>query len=277
MKLIMCKGLPASGKSTWAKTQNAIRISKDDLRTELHNGVWSRENEKEVIKERDKRIIEGLKTSDVVSDDTNLAPKHQERLKQLARECGAEFEIKYFTDVSLDECLKRDKNRENSVGEKVIIGMYDQFLRPVVQAPTIYSGLPTCIICDIDGTLAIKGNRSPFEWHRVGEDSLNLAVADILDSYKHKDVEIIIFSGRDSICREETETWLAENNINYHDLFMRAKNDNRKDSIIKRELYDREIKDKFNVLFVLDDRNQVVDMWRKDLGLTCLQVNYGDF
>ena len=58
---------------------------------------------------------------------------------------------------------------------------------------------------------------------------------------------------------------------------MRDGADLRKDSIVKREFYDNEIRDQYFVEFVLDDRNQVVDMWRKDLGLTCLQVNYGDF
>lgn len=51
---------------------------------------------------------------------------------------------------------------------------------------------------------------------------------------------------------------------------------NRKDVVIKRELFDRYIRDNYQVLFVLDDRNQVVDMWR-ELGLKCLQVAPGDF
>jgi hypothetical protein len=58
---------------------------------------------------------------------------------------------------------------------------------------------------------------------------------------------------------------------------MRAEKDNRKDSIIKRELFDKHIRDKYHVDFVLDDRDQVVRMWRRELGLTCLQVNYGNF
>lgn len=58
---------------------------------------------------------------------------------------------------------------------------------------------------------------------------------------------------------------------------MREAGNNEKDSIIKRRLFDTYIKDKYDIQFVLDDRNQVVDMWRKDLGLCCLQVDYGDF
>ena len=57
---------------------------------------------------------------------------------------------------------------------------------------------------------------------------------------------------------------------------MRAAGDNRKDAIVKRELYQRAVAGVYSIAFVLDDRNQVVDMWRKDLGLPCFQVNYGN-
>jgi hypothetical protein len=58
---------------------------------------------------------------------------------------------------------------------------------------------------------------------------------------------------------------------------MRKAKDNRKDSIIKREIFSEHIHNQYFIEFVLDDRNQVVDTWRKDLKLTCFQVNYGDF
>ena len=60
-------------------------------------------------------------------------------------------------------------------------------------------------------------------------------------------------------------------------LEMRREKDGRQDAIVKRELFDTHILGKYYVEFVLDDRNQVVDLWRNDLGLTCFQVNYGDF
>ena len=58
---------------------------------------------------------------------------------------------------------------------------------------------------------------------------------------------------------------------------MRKTEDVRKDAIVKKEFFDTHIRDKYFVKYVLDDRNQVVDMWRLELGLACLQVNYGDF
>jgi hypothetical protein len=58
---------------------------------------------------------------------------------------------------------------------------------------------------------------------------------------------------------------------------MRRTGDRRKDSKVKREMYERTVPGTYDVLLVLDDRNQVVDMWRKELGLPCFQVDYGNF
>ena len=58
---------------------------------------------------------------------------------------------------------------------------------------------------------------------------------------------------------------------------MRRTGDRRKDSTVKREMYERTVPGTYDVLLVLDDRNQVVDMWRKVLGLPCFQVDYGNF
>ncbi len=135
------------------------------------------------------------------------------------------------------------------------------------------------VIFDIDGTLAKMDGRKPYEWSRVGEDKPNFAICKILQMFDCccSPYEIVIFSGRDEICREETENWLHKNGISFKELYMRPKGDIRKDSIVKKELFDNNIKDKYEVLAVFDDRDQVVEMWRKELGLTCLQVDYGNF
>ena len=57
---------------------------------------------------------------------------------------------------------------------------------------------------------------------------------------------------------------------------MRSRGDKRPDQVIKKEIYDKYIKDKFNVLCVFEDRDKVVEMWR-DEGLLCNQVYYEDF
>lgn len=288
MKLQMLKGLPASGKSTYARKlvdDGWVRVNKDELRAMLHNGKWSGTNEKQVLRLRDWLILDALSEGmSVVVDDTNFAPKHAERLKQLAKEYGATFETKFF-DVDVEECIKRDLRRLDSVGERAIRDMYKQFLAPAPETYKSKAGAPTAILCDVDGTLAhgIGVTRKPYEWDKVGSDTLDETIAGILRRYWPEDVmednhepKIILMSGRDGSCREQTQDWLHRHGIRYDTLIMREAGDNRKDYIVKRELFDKHIRDKYNVLFVLDDRDQVVEMWRS-LGLKCLQVAEGDF
>ena len=135
--------------------------------------------------------------------------------------------------------------------------------------------LPKAIIVDIDGTLAHMKDRSPFDWDRVGEDDCDETIKDIVNSYDNIG-HVIVMSGRDGSCRAITEQWLNDNNIKYDLLLMRAENDNRKDVIIKKELFDNHIKDKYYIDYILDDRLQTVNMWRS-IGLKCLQVQDGNF
>jgi hypothetical protein len=139
--------------------------------------------------------------------------------------------------------------------------------------------LPKVIICDIDGTLALLGDRNRYD-PTTGNDILNDPIANILQVYNNQTVfpiKLILVTGREEKYRKFTEKWLNENRINHYNLLlMRKTGDFRKDFIIKKELYDKYIKGKYNVLFVLEDRDQVVKMWR-DEGLVCLQVAYGNF
>lgn len=287
--LIMTKGLPASGKTTWSKSQNAKRVNKDDLRAMLDNSVWSKGNEKHILMARDMLVMHFLRFGfDVIVDDTNLAPKHESELQKMADQVGAEFEIKDFTDVTPEECIKRDQNRPNYVGEKVIWSMYNTFLKKkgdVAQytVPEYDPQLPDCIIVDIDGTLAHMTGRSPYDYSKVHTDAVDANIREIVQRYYRRDINeetastfVVVLSGRTDDCKTETESWLKANSIPYDLIYMRAAGDNRKDSIVKNELYQANIKGKFNVRFVLDDRQQVVDMWRK-IGLKCLQVEPGDF
>lgn len=133
-------------------------------------------------------------------------------------------------------------------------------------------------IVDIDGTLAIRKARSPYDWDRVGEDSPNypiIHIASLLSQDKYSD-GIFLISGRDISCKEETLAWMDKHGIIYREILMRPKKDFRPDEIVKQELYEKYIKGKYEVLAVFDDRSKVVDMWR-NIGLTCLQVAPGKF
>lgn len=144
--------------------------------------------------------------------------------------------------------------------------------------------LPSCILVDIDGTVASKGSRSAYDWCSVGSDTPTFAAAflntfNALQEYALGPLKtsLIFFSGRDGCCYEQSRKWLDDNGFQGCPLYMRQPNDQRKDSIIKRELFDAHIRNKFNVLCVFDDRDCVIDMWRNQLGLSCFQVQEGDF
>ena len=88
---------------------------------------------------------------------------------------------------------------------------------------------------------------------------------------------IIILTGRQERFSKITKEWLSDNNVIYDLIYMRKDNDNSKDSKVKKTIYEKYIRDNFNIEFISDDRNQVVKMWREELGIKCFQVNYGDF
>ena len=282
MKTIyMPKGLPASGKTTWAKDKLAEhpgaykRVSKDDMRSMLDGGKWSRDNEKFLLGVRDYVVTSALNAGKhVIVDDTNLAPKHQEVLQCLAKKHGAVLEVVDFTNVPLDECIARDQKRPNYVGEKVIRDMWKQFLAPAIPVIQTDPNLPWCVIVDIDGTVALMNGRGPFDWHSVHTDMPNEPVCHLVRGIQDK---VIFVSGRDAACRTATEQWLfAHDLIGGCDFFMRPEGDMRDDRIVKEEIYRREIKGKYNVRYVIDDRQKMVRLWRS-LGLPCFQVAAGDF
>jgi hypothetical protein len=138
------------------------------------------------------------------------------------------------------------------------------------------------IICDIDGTIAkmgyAEGRRGPYDWDRVDEDDPNQVIIDLVKLLYSSGRDIIFVSGRMEQARIPTMQWIRRHlNIPAIQLFMRPDGDFRPDSVVKREIYERNIVPFYDVEFVLDDRNKVVKMWREELGLTVLQVADGDF
>jgi predicted kinase len=282
-KIILTKGLPASGKSTWAKqyirdnNTNFVRINNDDLRAMLHCSQFSHNKEKMITRIRKLLMRDALEhKKSIIVDNTNLHPKHEIYAQELAKEFNAIVEIKDFTHVSLQDCITRDLNRTASVGEKVIKQMHKQFLcKPIKNE--LNPNLPTCVMIDLDGTLChSNGERGPYEWDKVQFDKADKAVLNSVKSFEARDdIEIIIFTARPEDARENTELWLNNHNITYSRLIMKASGDNRKDTIAKSEMYLNNIKDVYNVEVVYEDRNRVVDMWRNEFGLKVFQPQEG--
>lgn len=287
-KVILMRGLPGSGKSTYAKQLVATapniykRINRDDLRAMFDNSHWSPGNEKFVKKVRDILIIKALEEGKhVIVDDTNLSSTNETRVRQLVQEFNkmhndtVQVEVKEMA-VSLQECIARDAKRDKPVGAKRIREMHRQFyaVQDLVEQDAT---LPKAIICDLDGTLALMNGRNPFDAANCEADILNAPVAKILKTFQDLSYKILLLSGRKEEHKPQTINWLAQHSITYDLLELRKTPDNRADTIVKKELFEAHISGKYYIEFVLDDRDQVVELWRTELGLTCLQVNYGDF
>lgn len=163
------------------------------------------------------------------------------------------------------------------------------------------------IVCDLDGTLANVEHRrhfvrppEPVEVHAHGiveienpppkfkpnwkaffdgmvDDSVNEWCRAILRSLSDT-YRVVYATGRPADYKEYTQMWLSENALRFpgSELFMRLAGDFRRDDDVKEIILEFEIKTRWDVLFVLDDRQQVVDMWRKH-GYTVLQCDKGDF
>ncbi|MEU4224370.1 AAA family ATPase [Nonomuraea sp. NPDC026600] len=298
--LYITRGLPGCGKtyraSAWVaeSPDSRARVNRDDLRGMVHDSLHIKGvTEPRIIAVRDAAISALLRKGvDVVSDDTNLPSRTVRDLAKLAKRAGADVEVWDLTDRPLETCITRDAIRERSVGEQVIRDMHTRYLRgrtyplPMPEEGEEADGrepytakpdTPKAVLVDIDGTTALMCDRSPFDETRVGEDRPNLPVIKVVRALHDAGHLIVVMSGRSDACREATSAWLqAHLQVPWEALHMRAAGDFRKDSAVKADLFDAHIRDFYDVACVLDDRRQVVEMWRA-LGLTVLQVADGDF
>jgi predicted kinase len=305
-------GLPGSGKSTYAKSLSiqtgALRIGLDDIRIMMGwtgPASWDKSKESVAIETMMSAVEAAVEAGkDVVVDNTHLTARLPGILR---RRVGgrAVFKVHSLLDVPLEECIKRDADRPRPVGEKAIRKMAkasskwrltDEYLNiwPEIEpvGPWVM-GKPECIIVDLDGTLAIHSSRGPYEAERCDEDTVDNAVEAILFGYALTmsmagwPYKVVFLSGREGTesIRTKTLKWLRDNlalkddypdtGIDY-ELYMREEGDMRPDFVVKYELYNNHIRGKMNPLFALDDRDQVVRLWR-EMGIRTPQVGYGNF
>lgn len=301
-KLLILVGAPGSGKSTFARyflrtEDNWIRVNRDDFRLmQFGDSLMIPFYEERISKMVEASVLTLLKSdTNVIIDATNTSLRTIQDMIHTYTEY-ADISFKVF-DLPVDELVKHCDKRYEETGKFISKSVVERNVAnlkhtlekfdfaPIprkVQVATISyatqdKNLPKAVICDLDGTLSLLNGRDPYNAATCDNDLLNEPVAAALKMAKQRGYQVILLSGREDKFREPTVRFLDKHQIGYDLLLMRTSNDFRKDNIIKRELFEGEIQGKYFVEFLLDDRNQVVDMWRKDLHLPCFQVNYGDF
>jgi predicted kinase len=303
-------GLPGAGKSTFAeailkKYPESIRLNHDSLEHSFFFGKFTKDR-----REFDERVVktiaeQALSTGyNVILDNTHVSKRHYNeymdliaKLNKNSEQFSIEFILIDFINplsdyyVTVEECIYRDSQRLVPVGEKVIRSLHETYKKEWLVSTKRFSykniwykerdvSKPSCIIVDIDGTIALLGDRNIYDASNCNEvDKVNRPVVDIIKGYRYQALVPYLFfiSGREEKYRAATQSFIRDKcgTIDFS-LYMRGNGDYRNDAIIKKELYEKWIKDKYNVDFVLDDRDRVVDMWREQ-GLVCLQVAPGDF
>lgn len=302
-QLLILIGISGSGKSTyahnlWKENPDKYMIVNRDKVRELLFGFTEGnvheyyalpkmgKYEKQVTRYCDTLIHDGLNHGKtVIVDATNLNIKHINGFTYW----NVPTEFKVF-HIDPKVAIARDARRLRKVGDDVIERQYAR-LRSLeymllkegamadFEPKTIEMNQdnPEAFVFDIDGTLAHmnRETRSPYDWHKVGEDTVDIPTRELLLSLKEAGNKIIICTGRDGVCLPETEAWLADNKIPYDELMIRNKGDMRPDWFIK-ELMWRELAEDYNLVGLVDDRLQVVRRARA-LGLKVFNVEYNNF
>lgn len=312
-KLTITVGIPGSGKTHEASfilrsegRDSVELVSRDDLRHLLFRseGILTNAQELRITQIQKEIVKDALRQGKhVVVHDMNLRKRYRKAWAEIAANSGAEFNILDRTFVPLETCIRNNKMR-GSVGgrevpEAVIRDLFNRFIKdqPRVEVPEVHAKglldvvpyvpnpkLPKAVIVDLDGTVALcEGVRSPYDYTRVGLDNPNLPVIrHVQDEAYQMGTKILFVSGRlarmgasDQVYKD-TEEWLFEHvKVPIEILAMRDR-DGVDDTVIKYEIFNKYIRDFYNVKYALDDRNRVVKMWRS-IDLLTLQVAEGDF
>jgi len=297
-KLIICRGIQGSGKSTWAKEwakespKTRVRFNWDDMRN-MMGEYWVPERENTGIMKTLRASFLGdmmQKGWDIVIDNMNLNPKDWEFYEGMVKTHNQTFpqlqyEVEYkdfFTPV--EECIRRDAMRPNPIGEQVIRATWKRYRHFIIckeiedkfyNMKTYDKDKRDCIVVDMDSTICANLTRRPFyegDWkEKLIYDTPLAGPISIVRAQKMTGTcDVIILTGRREDGREATEEWLKTYNVPYDRLFMRGANDYTKGDAFKEKILETFILPKYNVLFAMDDDDKCVKMFRRN-GIICLQ------
>lgn len=292
-KMVILSGLPASGKSTYARQLMAsepgkwFRVNWDDIRQELFPDGYKFSKANEALVRHHSVLMARLaadKGLNLIIDNTNLNPKSVKAWEDMAHQLGLLIDHHWFLE-SVKECVRRDSLRTGT----------DQVGRVVIERMALQHGLidwpddKQIVIVDVDGTLADSKHRlrkkptGGTDWEYFFRPELIMqdppfpvVVKWVQELYGH--YTVVIVSGRpENKAAQQTVGWLALQGVPYNHIFMRGSGDKRDDTVVKKEILDKLPKNK--IAFAIDDRNRIVDLWRSE-GIKCYQVtsrDEGDF
>ena len=274
-KLIVLVGPPGSGKSTLAKQmvtdspESLVYINQDSQGKEYEN----------IFKQS------LIKNENILIDRMNFSKEQRAKFLKPAKELGYCTEIVVLHEcqkVCLERAIVRE-NHETIKDEKSARSALNLFFSKYERVQNDEADVVTrkwpavwkemVIVVDMDNTLSDATHREHFlqgakkDWKsfflNMVNDPVNLwCKMLIIGMNATQEVKTVICSARPDDYRKQTSEWLQEHDIEHKDLFMRRRGDFRKDSIIKEIIYEFEIKSQYHVLFVVDDRKDVVNMWR---------------
>lgn len=308
LKVIITTGVQGCGKSTWSKQQaknnpSYVRIARDDIREMLNSCSSYSDSAEKLVRQIRNDMIKTALLADkhVIVDETNVNKNNFDGICSIAESLNINANVseKAFY-VELQTAIDRNNQRTGTakVDEDLIKKFYklfggDNFKNYQERSKTFSKQekepskeKENVVICDIDGTIALFNKtgqqeefpgvhfRSPFDASSSYQDKINESLKDILIQHQNNNSKIFFVTGRDESYKTVTKQWL-DRYFKEYSLFMRPKSDKRKDTVVKEEIYNNEIKSKYNVVAVYEDRLQVCQLWHK-LNLPLFRVGNPD-
>lgn len=241
LKALVTIGVPASGKTTFAKKwededpDNRWVVELDEIRKEYSPDKdlnrYSFKNEEKVADEFYKSISFAWSCDkDICISNTNVNGKYLDVLLSFLDDLDFEVTFKVF-HKSFRDLVRDDKKRNKMVGSEVIYKMLLNFnklrqthphvfeqdnhwlekdfpiIKKVENKYPVSENKPCVAIIDIDGTLADMGKRNPYDYEAAINDTARKDVA-LLVNALHKEHTVVFVSGRSEDARVVTEEWL---------------------------------------------------------------------